>query len=98
MITFLLFKREFYALLFFYSTPQTRRAVMLQYMGLYLVIDFREQDKSHGASFPCFRLHHHLLIQGSGRRFARDMANIRSATRNTQYEAPLLSILSHQQP
>lgn len=97
MITFLLFKREFYALLFFYSTPQTRRAVMLQYMK-YLVIDFREQDKSHGASFPCFHLHHHLLIQGSGRRFARDIANIKGATTNTQYEAPLLSILSHQQP
>lgn len=97
MITFLLFKREFYALLFFYSTPQTRRAVMLQYVK-YLVIDFGERDKSHGASSPCFHLHHHLLIQGSGRRFARDMANIGSATTSAQYEAPLLSILSHQQP
>lgn len=29
-------------------------------------VDYREQNESHGASFQCFRLHLHFLIQRSG--------------------------------
>lgn len=54
------------------------------------VADSREQDQSHGASFPRFCLHHHLLIQRSGW-WTYKTWQTSSTTQRTQ-EAPLPSI------